>query len=131
MSFAWELAQGPLLLLGGGLLGLLAARFVMGWIAAPVCVVLSVMWTGTLMGSESYFRMLGPIVEWIEYNEDDARAIVVQPGSLGWHNAFLVGLCALGVLAALLREPGPRRGLVLSGVGVVAATAVAGALALP
>lgn len=126
---AWELAQGPLLLLGGGLLGLLAARFVIGWVAAPVCVVLSIMWVGVLGSTFSAIQMLAPVVEWIEYHED-AR-VIVQPGSFGWHNAFLLGLCCLGVVVALLREPGPRRGLVLSGLGVVAATAVAGALALP
>ena len=126
---AWELAQGPILLLGGGLLGLLGARLVVGWIATPVCVVLGVMWVGVFSGDGLGITMLSPVVEWIQYREDSR--IIVEPGSLGWHNAYLLGLCALGVTASLLREPGPRRGLVLSGVGIVAATAVAGALALP
>ncbi len=126
---AWELAQGPILLLGGGLLGLLGARLVVGWIATPVCVVLGVLWVGVFSGDGIGITMLSPVVEWIQYREDSR--IIVEPGSLGWHNAYLLGLCALGVTAALLREPGPRRGLVLSGVGIVAATAVVGALALP
>ncbi len=125
---AWELAQGPLLLLGGGMLGLLGARLVVGWIATPVCVVLSILWVGAFSNGLG-LTMLAPVVEWIQYREDDL--VIVEPGSLGWHNAFLLGLCLLGFVAALLREPGSRRGLVLSGVGIVAATAVAGVLALP
>ena len=126
---AWELAQGPILLLGAGLLGLLGARLVVGWIATPVCVVLSITWVGVLSANGANLTMLAPVVEWIQYREDSL--VVVEPGSLGWHNAYLLGLCLLGLVAALLREPGPRRGLVVSGAGIVALTAVAGSLALP
>jgi hypothetical protein len=126
---AWELAQGPLMLVGGGLLGLLGARFMPSWVATPVCVVLSVVWVGSFTGPVTSTRMVTPLVEWIQYHED-AR-IIVEPGSFAWHNAYLLGLCGLGLLAALLREPGPRRGLLSGGAGIVAATALAGALALP
>lgn len=126
---AWELAQGPLMLVGGGLLGLLGARFMPSWVATPVCVVLSVVWVGSFGGSVHSTRMVTPLVEWIQYRED--ALIIVEPGSFAWHNAYLLGLCGLGLLAALLREPGPRRGLLIGAAGIVAATAVAGAMALP
>lgn len=126
---AWELAQGPLMLLGGGLLGLLGARLMPAWVATPVCVVLAIMWVGALAGSVESIRMLAPVYEWIQYREDNQ--VLVEPGSFGWHNAYLLGLCGLGLIAALLREPGRRRALVVTGAGVLAATAVAGALALP
>lgn len=126
---AWELAQGPLMLVGGGLLGLLGARFMPSWVATPVCVVLSVVWVGTFAGPVTSTRMVTPMYEWIQYRED--ALIIVEPGSFAWHNAYLLGLCGLGLLTALLREPGPRRGLLVSAVGILAATAVAGAMALP
>jgi hypothetical protein len=125
----WELAQGPLMLVGGGLLGLLGARYMPSWVAAPVCVVLSVVWVGSFAGPVTSTRMVTPLVEWIQYREDGL--IVVEPGNFAWHNAFLLGLCGLGLLAALLREPGPRRALFIGAAGIVAATAAAGALALP
>lgn len=60
---SWDLAQGPLMLLGGVLLGLLAARLLPSWAATPVCVVVAVAWVG------------------------------VASGSFAWHNAYLLGLC--------------------------------------
>ena len=133
---AWELAQGPLMLVGGGLLGLLGTRFMPSWVATPVCVVLSVGWVVVFTGGTGRFtldgagtRMVAPLMEWIPGRED--ALILVEPGSFAWHNAYLLGLCGLGLLAALLREPGPRRGLLIGAAGIVAATALAGAMALP
>lgn len=124
----WELAQGPLMLLGGGLLGLLLARLVPGWVAAPVGVVLGFFWVG-LLSSHGGITMLAPMVEWIQYREDDQ--ILFEPGSFAWHNGYLAGLCALALIAALLREPGRRTALLVTGTAVLAGTATAGLLALP
>lgn len=126
---SWDLAQGPLMLLGGGLLGLLAARLLPGWAATPLCVVLAIVWVGVLSGTFSSTTMLAPVVEWVQYRKDNR--VVFEPGSFAWHNAYLLGLCGLGVVAALLREPGRRRGLVIAGAGLLAATVTAGALAMP
>lgn len=125
----WELAQGPLMLLGGGLLGLLLARLVPGWIAAPIGVVLGIAWVVVLARDGASTTMLAPLVEWVEFREDGL--VVLEPGSLAWHNVYLLGLCGLGLVAALLREAGRRRGLIASGAVVLAGTIAAGALALP
>ena len=125
----WDLAQTPAIVLGGGLLGLLFARLLPGWLAAPVAVVLAMAWVLTLSGSRFDLQMLTVVVEWIEWREDEVVSYL--DGSLAWHNAYLFGLCGLGLIAALLREPGPRRGLVVAGSVVFAGTVVAGALALP
>lgn len=126
---AWELAQGPLMLLGGGLLGLLLARLVPGWVAAPVGVVLGVFWVVVLSLGTSAALMLAPVTEWVQFREDGR--VLLHPGDFGWHNAYLAGLCALGLIAALLREAGRRRGLLVGGAVALLATAAAGALALP
>lgn len=127
---AWDLAQGPLMLLGAGLLGLLAARRLPAWVAAPLCVVASIAWVVLLSGAFHRTTMLAPVIEWVQYHED-ASVVTVEPGSLGWHNGYLLGLCLLGVVALLLGEPGRRRPLLLLGAVVAAGTAAAGALALP
>ena len=129
MPDAWDLTQGPIMLIGGGVLGVLLARLVPGWVAAPIGVVATVAWVGFLSDTFDRVTMLAPLVEWIQYREDSRT--VVEPGSLAWHNAYLLGLCGLGVVALMLTVPGRRRGLVLAGIAVMAGTVVAGALALP
>lgn len=124
---AWELAAGPLMLLGGGLLGLLVARLVSSWVAAPVAVALGI--AGVVALDREGTTMLALAMEKIQYREDGL--VVVEPGSFGWHTAYLLGLCALGLITALLREPGRRRGLLVAGVLALAGSALAGALALP
>lgn len=126
----WELAQVPLMILGGGLLGLLVARLLPVWAAVPVATVGAIVWTGAL-GATRDWVMLAPMYEWVKYDERNAAAAVLHPGSFGWHNAFLLGLCGLGLVAALLREPGPRRALFVSGVVLTGATVAAALLALP
>ena len=126
---AWELTQGPLMLFGGGLLGLLFARLLPAWVAAPVCVVLATFWVGILSSSGWGTTMLAPMLGWIQYREDSM--VIVEPGSFAWHNAYLLGLCGLAIVAALLREPGRRGLLLLAGTAALVATVVAGALALP
>ncbi len=126
---AWELTAGPLMLLGGGLLGLLVARLVHPWLAAPVAVALGIAGVVLLSADGAGTQMLAPALERIQYHEDGR--VVLEPGSFAWHNAYLLGLCALGLTAALLREPGRRRGLVAAAVLSLAGTALAGASALP
>jgi hypothetical protein len=127
---AWELTQGPLLLVGGGLLGLLLARLLPAWVAGAVALVGSLLWVGLLSGTVERTTMLAPVIEWVQYHED-ASVVTIEPGSFAWHNAFLLGLCGLAYLAVLLTGEGRRRALVVTGAVVLAATAVAGALALP
>ena len=125
----WELAQPSLLVLGGGLFGLLMARLLPVWAAVPVAVVTTVMWTGVLTGSTEW-AMLAPLVEWVAYVDGDEEATALVSGSLAWHNAYLAGLCVLGVVAAHLRESGPRRGLLVLGGAATAATVTAAVLSV-
>ncbi len=125
----WQLAQGPLMLLGGGMLGLLLARLMPGWVATVVGVVLGVAWVASFSLNGWAVTMLAPLTEWIQYHEDGR--VIVEPGSFAWHNGYLLGLCALGLVTALLVEQGRRRALLFAGMVVLAGTVTAGALALP
>jgi hypothetical protein len=129
MPDAWQLTQGPIMLIGAGLLGVLLARLMPAWVAAPVGVVLTIAWVGIMSDTIPGATMLAPLVEWIQYREDNR--VVIEPGSLGWHNAYLLGVCGLGVVALMLTAPGRRRGLLLAGIALTAGTVVAGVLALP
>jgi hypothetical protein len=124
----WELAQGPLLILGGGLLGVLLARVLPGWLAAVIGVVSTVMWT--VLSSDNGAQMLAPVIEWIQYREHDSL-VILQPGSFAWHNGFLLGLCGLGLVAAMLRESGRRAPLLATGAVLLGGTVAAAVLALP
>jgi hypothetical protein len=130
MPNAWELVQPSLMLLGGGLLGLLGARLLPGWVASPVLAVAATAWVGVLSGAFASTTMLAPVIEWVQYHEKSSL-VTVEPGSFGWHNAYLLGLCGLGVVAALLTTPGRRRPLIAAGAVLAVGTVVAGALALP
>jgi hypothetical protein len=130
MPNAWELAQPSLMLLGGGLLGLVAGRLLPGWVAAPLAAVAAIAWIGVLSGTFSSTTMLAPVIEWVEYHEHSS-AVTFEPGSFAWHNAYLLGLCGLGAVAALLTTPGRRRPLLVVGTLIGVGTVVAGALALP
>jgi hypothetical protein len=125
---AWQLAQGPILLVGGGLLGLLAARLLPSWVAPVVAMVVGVAWVG-IFSANLGIPMLAPVIEWIQYHEDNR--VLLEPGSFAWHNAYLLGLCGLGVVAVLLTVPGRRRALLVAGGALALATGVAGVLALP
>jgi hypothetical protein len=126
---AWDLAQVPLMLFGGGLLGLIGARLLPGWVAAPLLAVLAIAWVGVASNDVPDGTMLAPVVEWVQYHEDGR--VMVEPGSFGWHNAYLAGLCGLGVVAALLTLPGRRRVLLPAGAVLAVGTVLAGALAMP
>ncbi len=69
------------------------------------------------------------MIELVQYREDER--IVIEPGSFAWHNGYLLGLCAMGVVAVLLCEGGRRRTLLAVGGVLAVATTAAGALALP
>lgn len=130
MPDAWELAQPSIMLLGGGLLGLIAARLLPAWVAGPLAAVLAVAWVGVLSGTLSTPTMLAPVTEWVQYHEN-SDLVTLEPGSFAWHNAYLLGLCGLGAVAALLTTPGRRGALLVVGTVVGVGTVVAGALALP
>ena len=128
---AWELAQGPIMLLGAGLLGVLLARLMPGWVAAPLGAVLVIAWVGVASGPFDRSTMLAPVIEWVQYHDDPRAPMTIEPGSFGWHNAYLLGLCGLGVVALMLTVPGRRRGLLATGVVLTVGTVVAGVLAIP
>ena len=126
---------------GGTLLGIAAGRWWRFRGAAVVLVVGVVMWTigvlGTFSSSESapapWQRWVRPFepVGYFSSATQDNTSIISLTGSPSWHLAWLVTLCALAVVAALLwRAEGPsRQRLILVGVVTVVVSAVTYGLA--
>lgn len=138
-----ELAQGPLVLLALGALGIALARWLPAVGVAPVVVVafLAVEMPVTSWGTASEWRWLAPVVNhgrdgWapcsleahLAWGCDGAAAFDVT--AMRWHLLYLTGLTTLFVALALLRHGRRARYLAL-GAGGLALTVVAGIFQIP
>jgi hypothetical protein len=122
---AGELAQLPFILAGAGLLGVLAAR----WLpfTGGVLITFAVATIGALV----VFRRFDSGIWWMWWSTGrilDGRSAV--PGEPWLHAAYLAGLCACAVVAAVYRDRTQWTRLTLVGLPVLAATLVLGWLQL-
>lgn len=126
LQTAGELAQVPFVLAGAGLLGVLAAR----WLPFTGGVVITFV-VATLGGVVLFGRFDSGIwwMWWSTATTFEGRAPV--PGEPWLHVAYLAGLCACAIVAAVYRDRTQWQRLALIGVPVVATTLVLGWLQLP
>jgi len=125
-----ELVQLALTVIGAGMFAVMCATWLRFPGSLPLGLVILVF--GTILMSDAerapintwpWFAPYIASPDWI----DDAWTLM---GSQAWHAVYLAGLCALAFCAVMLRErEGRARWLVIS-AGVVAVTAVAGAVQL-
>lgn len=121
-----ELAQVPFVVLGGGLLGVLAARWMRWRGGLLVALVGTVVATGWVNGQGRYGWLAPWTTSRILLDDDD-----FAHGSQSWHAAYLALLCGLAFVAVCLSDA-RRRGRVLAlGAVLVAATVLAGWAQLP
>jgi len=121
-----ELSQPMLTVAGAGLFAIMVAT----WLRFPGSLPIGflALLFGTLFvldqgGSMPWFAPYITAPDWA----DDPRALA---GSQTWHAVYLVGLCALAVCGAMLRERDGRRRWLAISAGVFAATALVGWLQL-
>lgn len=110
----WHLLQGPLTVLGAGLLGVMVARCAP--VPGAVLLVLAALVTVPLLPDP--WSGLG-IAGWSD------------PGSIAWHCAYLAGLCAMAVAGALVPEARRPGRVVAVGAVLTGLTAAAGWMQLP
>jgi hypothetical protein len=125
-----EHLQVPVLVLGAGLLGIALAR----WVPVPgaLPLVILTLWFGT--GALYAPADAGGVVHaptwfapWITWAAENAGLAQDHPlGQEMWHLAYLLALSVLAGVAALLRTPGDRRGLVITATVAVVVAGVAG-----
>lgn len=112
----WHLAQGPLTVLGGALLGIMVAR----WTSVPgvalLVMIAMVLYNAWLSEHDALVQPLGTYVSWALWAAHPHWA-GMQPGSPAWHVAYLATLCAMAACGSFLREARrPARVLALGAV---------------
>jgi hypothetical protein len=110
----WEVLALPLAVLGGGLLGVLVARWLPfrgGALAVFAALVVASAWAG------QFWPMLVTLTEFADFQDDGGYRLVTDNPS-GAHAAYLLGLDVMAAVGALLAHRGHRR--LLLGVGAVA-----------
>jgi hypothetical protein len=122
-----ELAQMPLVVVGGGLFGVLTATWLRFPGSLPAGLVALVMGSAWLSSEGSttrpWFAPYTSAESWLD-------SPWTRTGSHAWHAGYLAGLCALAVCGVMLRErEGRLRWGVVSAL-VVVATVLAGAAQL-
>lgn len=124
-----HLAQAPVTVLGGALLGVMVARWAPH---APVAVVVMVaMFAANVeTNADKAIAPLGTYMAWAVWTPYAAWN-GLHPGSPGWHVAYLLLLCAMAVAGALLRTTARPRLLLAAGAVLTAAAAAAGTASLP
>ncbi|MEV6842438.1 hypothetical protein [Actinoplanes sp. NPDC051411] len=123
---AGELAQLPFVLAGAGLLGVLAAR----WLPFTGGVLIT--FAAATMGALVVFGRFDSGIWWMWWTTGttfENRAPV--PGEPWLHAAYLAGLCACAVVAAVYRDRAQWTRLAVVGLPVLATTLVLGWLQLP
>jgi hypothetical protein len=121
-----ELAVIPLCTLGGGLLGVAAARW-LPWRGAALIVFAAVFAWVVAVLDRGDLRWTAPWSMTTAYSDE----MWPGGGSHPWHAVYLLGLALLAGVAALLRHPSHRRPLLALGAVLVVGTVVAGVAQLP
>ncbi len=128
-SYATMFALGTMSAVGGPMLGLVIGRWLpfrgAGIISAVVLIMLTIVFQG-IVEPLRYFREFMP---WTYFGgpygiEGEPERWLILTGSPFWYCLYLVALCAIGVIVAMLHDrEQPRQTLfrVLVGVTVVAA----------
>ncbi|NRQ40527.1 hypothetical protein HII36_53245 [Nonomuraea sp. NN258] len=120
----FEIASGPLCLLGGSLLGVAVARW-LPWPGASALVMLGLMAANQVVESEhDSLTMLGLYVEFALWGHPPyLEPAGFIPGSPAWHALYLLAL-SLGAGALAMARDAARRGWWLGAGAVLTAVAV-------
>jgi hypothetical protein len=130
LQTAGELAQIPPIVAGGGLLGVLTARWLRFPGAALVTFVVFVL-GGAFVSAR--LDVAEPGRFWLPWSTS-TPVLYEGPEPAGnhwWHSAYLVGLCACATVAAVYRDRSHWPKLAAMGLPVAALTVVFGLLQLP
>lgn len=141
LDIAWVLAANSVVAaMGGALLGIAAGRWWRFRGAAVVLVVSVALWTigngaalstgGAMPAWQRWTRLFAPVT-FFSTSSQDSEYVDSFNGSPGWHLVWLVTLCVLAAIAALLwrAEGRTRRRLVRIGAIALAISAVVYVLA--
>lgn len=127
----WHLAQGPVTVLGGALLGTMVAR----WTSVPgvALLVMTVMvlvdvW---LNNRPETVQTLATYVPWTAWPQSGTAWAGFIGGSPAWHVAYLLALCGMAASGTFLRGVGATRTALVAGGLFTVAAVVTGLAQLP
>jgi hypothetical protein len=134
--YAMLFAIGTLSTLGGPILGLVVGRWLQFRGAAILCSVGLMLLTIFFQGIVEPVRTIRVFWPWTYFGgpygvDGDPERWLVLTGSPQWYCAYLVVLCALGVVVAALHDREvPRAGLAKVGGGLAAVALVLGTITM-
>ncbi len=123
-----EMLATPLGVLGGGLLGVMVARWA-PWPGAAALVMVALVAVHVSLSER--FMLLGAYVEFARWGEPSWEWAGVIDGSRGWHVVYLAALCAMAATGALLVDARRRRPVLAVGGVLTACAVVTGWAQLP
>lgn len=127
----WHLAQAPLTVLGGALLGVMVARLTSVPGVALLVMIAMVMADAWLNSRPETVQPLATYVTWPRYGPHPDTWYGFYPGSVEWHVAYLAALCTMAATGAFLRDAVHRERVLLIGAGATAAAVLTGLAQLP
>ena len=126
----WHLVQAPLAILGACLLGTMVGVWAPSAVAAVLTMVAMVA-VHLGVAERDPAQLFAPVVFWADWGPGDGSVwFGWHPGSPGWHDLYVVGLCGMAAAAAVVRVSERRRTVVLLGLLAVAVAAVGAVLQL-
>lgn len=127
----WHLVQGPSLVLGACLLGVMIGV----WAptpAAPVLATIAMVGFHLAVAEKDPAQLFAPMMSWTDWGPYDGSVWVGwHPGSPFGHIVYVLGLCGMAACAAVLRVAERRRTVVVLGLLAVAVTALGAVLQVP
>lgn len=125
----WHLAQGPVSVLGGALLGIMVGRWAPYPGVALLVMVAMYVWNNVTTGTTGW-EPVGTFMAWAVYTDDGSWGGFV-PGSPFWHVVYLAALCGMAAVGALLRDVPKRLPLLTAGALLTVSAVLSGWAALP
>jgi hypothetical protein len=124
--------QTPATVLGGSLLGIMLGLWLPQRVT-PVLTMVALVAVSMALGSDNHrYVLFTPMVSWVDWGPYDGKEwYALESGNPGPHVVYLLGLCGMAAVAALLRATTHRRLAVALGFVSLAVTVWGGMSQLP